>query len=183
MEGNTVQFLEIFEGGKYKNYTTVESEVVTPEEIFKLVKTPKSHQFSFRIHPMKYWHKQMAAEARSSYLSATDWSVALMAIGKTEEDLFPTLKKGDKIDFSKADMNVWYEIVPHMMNSTASEKYFKVVYEMVSEYTTEVIHKKGEDDFLSCLPVIAENPRIMQFLFDSILDMSEVKPEEATAAK
>lgn len=185
MEGNAISFKEVFEKGKYKNFTVVTDEVVTPKEIFKSDKITKRKQFSFRIRPMKYWHRNMAKEARDTYVSTGSISLALHKAGRTFADLFPDKKEGDEIDFAKdVNISVWYDISPYMLNCTASESYHKTVFEMVREYTDTIVLSGGvEEDFSESFEVVSQEPRYMQFLFNEMLRISTATEDEKDAAK
>lgn len=182
MEGKPVEksFKDIFKGGVYKNFSSLESVVVKPTEIFKANKIKPSQQFSFRINPMEWHDKEAAVDTRNSYIAATNWHTALTKLGKTEKDLFPT----GELDFEKANMDLWVELAPYMENNAMSKKYFQVVYDTVLNYTDCIILPKGKEESIQeNIIYLSQEKQIMQFLFNKIIENSTLTPEEEDAAK
>lgn len=185
MDGKTIKFVDLFKKGKYKNCVKSKPEIVTPKEIFKTEKVLKSKQFSFKINPMPYWDKNVAIDARDKYLASKSWNIALNKIGKTESDLFPGKKEGEVIDFEKdVNINLWYDILPFMGNSSSSREYHKTVYELATTYTDSVVLPDGEEEaFLDVVEYIEQDKRYMSFIFNNLIRISEPSEEDKKATK
>lgn len=192
MEGKTIKkigtekksFLDVFDGGKYKNFTTIEETEITPKEIFKDKKVPKKSQFYFRVSPMKWWDKQASVDARAKYMQSNSFLLAVEASGVAMQDLFPDAKDGDTIDMKNVDIEAMLRVVPHMGNGKTSAEYYEIVYSMVKKYTDVVILSAGnEQPFSEVIDVIAQDVQYMSFIFNSLIDISTPTAEEENAVK
>ena len=188
MEGKTmtkvVSFLDVFEGGRYKDFSSPKQKIIKLSEVFKQFKVPVAKQFSIKVSPMPYWDLNTATEAEHAYEMATDTHIILDSIGKTLDDLWPKKDTNGKTNYKEFNASLMLEVLSIKGKTEASKKYHRAVYDVVQEYADAVVLKGGaEEPFSDVIEAFSQNSAYMEALFREIIKASRMTENEAGPVK